>query len=121
MSCLAYLDLEPVRMGLAEDPRTYPWSSHQHHVGLSHDRRITPHALYWRLGNTPFAREAAYAELVRKGLGVAQADAVTRAVWHGWVLGDPAFVADMQKHTQRRLTPARPGRPSKGAVFAPSA
>jgi putative transposase len=115
MSCMAFLDLEPVRQGLAEDPRTYPWSSHRHHVGHCHDRRIAPHALYWRLGNTPFAREAAYAEMVRRGLTRSQCDAMARAVWHGWVLGDAAFVADLQKHTDRRLAPARPGRPRLSA------
>ncbi len=31
---------------------------------------VTPHALYWALGNTPFAREAAYAELVQAGISV---------------------------------------------------
>ena len=65
---MVYLDLNPVRAGQVAQPGDYPWSSHAHWLGLRHDRLLTPHALYWALGNTPFAREAAYAALVQAGI-----------------------------------------------------
>jgi putative transposase len=68
MTCMAYIDLNPVRAGMAADARDYPWSSHGHYAGLRRDKLLTPHPLYWELGNTPFAREAAYVELVRGGV-----------------------------------------------------
>jgi alkylation response protein AidB-like acyl-CoA dehydrogenase len=46
---------------MVSDPSQHPWSSHRHFVGLSCDKLVTPHALFWSLGNTPFAREAALA------------------------------------------------------------
>jgi putative transposase len=69
--------------------------------------------LFWALGNTPFAREEQYAELVRAGLGAGQRQALTDSALSGWVLGDADFVADLQKRTQRRLSKAQPGRPVK--------
>ena len=78
LACMAYIDLNPVRAGMVADARDYPWSSHGHYAGLRHDRLITPHPLYWTLGNTPFAREAAYAELVRAGVAPADARAFDR-------------------------------------------
>lgn len=114
LACMAYLDLNPVRAGVVHDPRQYPWSSHRHFVGQALDRRVTPHALYWSLGNTPFAREAAYTELVRTGLAREQQDAITQSTLHGWALGDPDFVDGLQKRTPRRITKARPGRPTSG-------
>lgn len=112
LACMAYLDLNPVRAGMVSDPGQYAWSSHRHFRGQTNDRRITPHALYWALGNTPFAREAAYTELVRAGLAVDEQKAITQATLQGWALGDAEFVEELQKRTPRRITKARAGRPS---------
>jgi putative transposase len=74
---------------------------------------ITPHPLYWALGNTPFAREAAYAELVNDAGGSTETRvALTQSTLHGWALGDPDFVADLQKKTKRRVSKATAGRPA---------
>lgn len=111
LACMAYIDLNPVRAGLAAKPADYPWSSHGHYVGLKHDKLIAPHALFWGMGNTPFAREAAYADLVSHGLTPGQQDALTQSVLRGWALGSPAFMSDVQKRTGRRLSPRLAGRP----------
>ena len=111
LRCMAYLDLNPVRAALVMEPAQYPWSSHRHGVGQSVDRRLTPPAAYWALGNTPFAREAAYAHLVKEGLPTANERAIVDAALHGWALGDPPFLAQLQQRTPRRVSRGRPGRP----------
>ncbi len=108
---MALIDTAPVRAGLAAEPRDHPWSSHGHYIGLRNDRLITPHALFWTLGNTPFAREAAYADLVHTGLTEAEQQRLGDAVLRGWALGDAAFVANLQKRTERRVSKASAGRP----------
>ncbi|MDP3700176.1 MAG: transposase [Hylemonella sp.] len=112
LACMAYIDLNPVRAGLATLARDYPWSSHAHYAGLRADRMVTPHPLYWELGNTPFAREAAYARLVQEGVTPSQQQALTESALRGWVLGGPDFLAALQKKTERRLSKGNPGRPS---------
>jgi putative transposase len=111
LACMAYIDLNPVRAGLVAEPIDYPWSSHAHYVGRRHDKLISPHALYWELGNTPFSREAAYAELIHAGITAEQQQALTDSVLRGWALGEPDYVADLQKRTQRRVSKGRAGRP----------
>ncbi len=111
LACMVYIDLNPVRAALVAQARDYPWSSHGHYTGLRSDKLITPHPLIWELGNTPFAREAAYAELVQSGLSSVQQTALTDATVRGWALGDPDFVADLQKRTQRRVNQISAGRP----------
>ncbi|OIN91353.1 MAG: transposase [Comamonadaceae bacterium CG1_02_60_18] len=111
LACMVYIDLNPVRAALVSGPQDYPWSSHLHYLGLRQDKFITPHALFWELGNTPFAREAAYAELVQAGIPSVQQTALTDATVSGWALGEPDFVADLQRRTQRRLARAGAGRP----------
>lgn len=111
LTCTAYIDLNPVRAGLASEPADYPWSSHSHYIGRRYDRLVTPHPLYWELGNTPFAREAAYAELVRSGITPEQQHALTDSALRGWALGEATYVADLQKRTARRVSKTRAGRP----------
>lgn len=111
LACMAYIDLNPVRAGMVADAAAYPWSSHNHYTGARLDRLITPHPLYWTLGNTPFAREAAYADLVRAGVAQPAQDALTRSALGGWALGEANFVADLQTRTDRRVAKSKAGRP----------
>lgn len=112
LACMVYIDLNPVRAGTAAQPGAWPWSSHTHYLGQRIDRLVTPHALYWALGNTPFAREAAYAALVQAGIGSGEQAALTDAALRGWALGNADFVAELQKKSPRRVAKARPGRPA---------
>lgn len=113
LPCMVYIDLNPVRAGLVAHASDYPWSSCGHYLGLGlrRDKLLTTHALVWKLGNTPFAREAAYAQLVQTGISPAQQSALTDAVLHGWVLGEPEFITDVQNLTQRRVSKSSAGRP----------
>ncbi|OSZ62858.1 transposase [Hydrogenophaga sp. IBVHS2] len=113
LDCMVYLDLHPVRLGLATEPGAYPWSSHGHYAGLGVQRQVAPPAVYWGLGNTPFAREAAYATAVRTGVGSLREAALVDAVLHGWAWGDEAHLAELQRRTGRRLSRGKPGRPRR--------
>ena len=114
LACMAYIDLNPVRAGLVAQAADYPWTSHGHYIGRQMDKLVTPHPLVWALGNTPFAREAAYAELVQAGVNPVHQSALTQAALSGWALGEPDFVADLQKRTQRRVAKGQAGRPQAG-------
>ena len=114
LACMVYIDLNPVRAGRVLQPTDWRWSSHAHHLGLRPDSLVTPHALYWALGNTPFAREAAYAELVQAGISAGQQAQLTDAALRGWALGEPDFVGEIQKKSTRRVTKSKPGRPPTG-------
>lgn len=113
LACMVYIDLNPVRAGMVAQPEDFRWSSHRHCIGQASNKLVTPHALFWALGNTPFAREAAYAELVRQGLMQRDKDDLTRTALSGWALGSEAFVGSLQEGTTRRLSPGRAGRPFK--------
>ncbi len=111
LACMAYIDLNPVRAGLAATAKDHPWSSHGHYTGQRQDTLITPHDLVWALGNTPFAREAAYAEVVRGGLRQQAQQSLTDATLKGWALGGDDFLADIGRRTERRAVPLKAGRP----------
>lgn len=115
LACMVYMDLNPVRAGMVADPADYRWSSHQHYIGRRVDRLITPHPLYWELGNTPFARDEAYLDLVRTGISEQEKQALTESAMRGWALGEPDYVADLQRRTARRVIRGQAGRPKTKA------
>ncbi len=112
LACMAYIDLNPVRAGLVSNPADFVWSSHGHYIGGPPDQLVTPHPFYWGLGNTPFAREAAYTALVNAGITDQIKADLTRSVISGWVLGEENFVSDLQKLTRRRVGKGVVGRPA---------
>ena len=116
LACMVYIDLNPVRVGLAAHPQDYPWSSYGHYAGLRIDRLVHPHVLFWELGNTPFARESGYREMVEKGVTAQQQIDLTQSAISGWALGDEDFKEGLQKTTGRRLSKSRPGRPVRATA-----
>ena len=111
LACMAYIDLNPVRAGMVTQAADYPWSSHGHYIGRQNEAWLTPHPMYWEMGNTPFAREAEYAAMVQSGIDQKQQQALTSSTLSGWALGEVGFVEGLQKQTARRVNPAKAGRP----------
>ena len=111
LACMAYIDLNPVRAGMVAHAADYGWASHGHYIGRQNEAWLTPHPLYWNMGNTPFAREAAYAAMVQAGVNQEQQQALTSSALSGWALGEKSFVHGLQKQTTRRVNRAKAGRP----------
>ena len=111
LACMAYIDLNPVRAGMVAQAADYLWSSHGHYIGRQNEAWLSPHPLYWEMGNTPFAREAAYAAMVQAGVNQEQQQALTSSALSGWALGEKSFVQGLQKQTTRRVNRAKAGRP----------
>jgi putative transposase len=111
LACMVYIDLNPVRAGMVSQALDHPWSSHAHYVGARQDSWLVPHPLYWALGNTPFAREKAYAELVLSGIEEKKKHALTSAVLGGWALGEDTFTQNLQPMSKRRVSKGKAGRP----------
>jgi putative transposase len=64
LTCMRYIELNPVRAGMAVDPADYLWSSHLvNALGQASDL-IEPHSEYQRLEATAEARQAAYRDLL---------------------------------------------------------
>lgn len=108
-----YIELNPLRAGLATSPDEYLWSSYAHHAGIKPDSLITDHPVYWALGNTPFDREAAYRAMMEQGISQREIDVLTDAMRKGWPLGSESFKALLSKQVSRRVSPAKRGRPQK--------
>lgn len=118
--CYRYLETHPVRAGVTATAVHYPWSSHAHHIGTRVDPLLTDHPLYWSLGNTPFEREAQYKALLEQTLPPEQVALLDATLQKGWVLGDPVFQQLLAQQINRRVAPAKRGRPRKAGPSLPA-
>jgi REP-associated tyrosine transposase len=60
LTCLRYIERNPVEAGMVAAAESYRWSSYRvHALGASHDW-LAPHHLYEKLGSTPADRQAVY-------------------------------------------------------------
>ncbi|MBS1199070.1 MAG: hypothetical protein H6R18_2855 [Proteobacteria bacterium] len=121
LACQRYIELNPVRANMVNDPGQYRWSSYRHNGLQMSDNRLTPHLLYLGLGKTAEARCAAYRDLFRPQLDAAAAEDIRAALRLGMPLGNERFAeAVCQKLGIRRNTGQR-GRPVKEKEVVASA
>jgi len=108
LDCIRY-----VETAVTAEAQDLVWSSAAHHAGRGADPLVTEHAEYWRLGNTPFEREARYRALVDEPLPAATRQRIGDACLKGWPLGSPAFLHGLESQAQRPVAPRRRGRPAR--------
>jgi putative transposase len=111
LEAIVMLETLPVQAGLVARAQDWCWSSAPHHLGQVRDGLITEHPLHWMLGNTPFDRERAHANLLERGLDSAAAGRLDLAVRRSLALGSEAFVSRIASVTGRQFAPRARGRP----------
>ncbi|MGB0954807.1 MAG: transposase [Panacagrimonas sp.] len=111
VSRLIFLDSLPVWSGVAGQAEQYPWSSHGSYAGTEPESWISVPDPYWRLGNTPFERQAVYLRHIREGLDQRQREEIQASVYKGWPMGSAAFLNEVERRSGRRVRPRKAGRP----------
>jgi len=107
LAALRYLDRNPVRAGLVEDPAAYPWSSCTAYAVGARNPLIAFHPSYLALSPYPKVRQRHYRTLLAPSDDPIVDGRDPRWTTHRAV-GSPAFVA--------RYAPRRRGRPKSGAM-----
>ena len=110
-ACSRYIELNPVRAGLAKTPRDFRWSSYKANAEGKADPLITPHPLYMDLGTTPEARAAAYRSLFDGALPEDALGAIRGAINGGWPIGAESFAGLVSRHAGQSMLKGRRGRP----------
>ena len=121
LPAMVWLESLPVSTGQVGAPAQWPWSSAAEHAGLGGAGpaglrpALTDHPDYWREGDTPFARQAAWRDRLATGLGESQRPPIEAALAGQWALGEKIFLAHLGRLASRRVSPAPRGRPRKAA------
>lgn len=108
-----YIELNPVRAMMVNDPAEYAWSSYRCN-GLGKQRGLlTPHDLYMQLGSGAKERQQNYRALFITHVENDLLDDIRKATQQGMVLGNKRFIDELESLSGRRLQVKRPGRPKK--------
>jgi putative transposase len=65
LACGSYVELNPVRAKMVEDPKDYPWSSYRAYAYGRRDRLVDEHPVYLQLSEDEGERRRKYREFVR--------------------------------------------------------
>lgn len=113
MPAMVYIETLSVQQQSTPDPVEFARSSVAAHLGRRRDALLSDHPAYWSVGNTPFEREQAHADILVRGVLPEQRRALETALARGLALGDPRFLETLQKYTNRPVRPRSRGRPRK--------
>lgn len=113
LTCMRYIELNPVRADMVRTPAQYRWSSYRCNGQGKEDERVTPHPLYMALGRTRVARQEAYKALFKAHLDKEVLGSIRSAWQTGTPLGNDYFRQKIEDRLKRKVGQARRGRPNK--------
>ena len=96
MKLMRYIELNPVRAGMAAHPRDYVWSSYARNADAGEGANadwVTPHPVYLGLAPDPSERLNAYRAFFDTAIDVADLAQIRECTHKGWALGGEQFRA----------------------------
>lgn len=111
LSCQRYIELNPVRAAMVDDPAHYRWTSYRHNALGQTNPYLTPHSLYRAIGRDDTERQAAYRDLFRAQLDGKAIDDIRLALNQNQPLGNSRFYAKIEAVTGHRREARPRGRP----------
>ena len=111
LTCMRYIELNPVRAGMVGHAGDYRWSSYGANAQGRPDALLSAHPLYTSLGASDVERQVAYRELFRHHLDNDLLHEIRDALNHEIVLGRSYFKDKIEEMTQRQTRLGLPGRP----------
>ena len=111
LDCMRYIELNPVRAAMVDDPAHYRWTSYRANALGQGNVMVSPHPLYLALESTDAARQSAYRALFRAHLEQAGIDDIRLALNQSQPLGDSRFHARIARMVGERRQARPRGRP----------
>ncbi len=111
LACQRYIELNPVRANMVNDPAHYRWSSYRSNALGQSSAILTPHPLYQSLGATGEERQSAYRALFRAQLDAEAISDIRLALNQNQPLGNERFYRHIEQMTGQRRESKPRGRP----------
>jgi putative transposase len=116
LTCQRYIELNPVRAAMVDDPAHYRWTSYRANALGKADDLLTPHGVYLGLDREPKRRQAAYRALFRAELDQEAIGELRLALNQNQPLGNARFLARIAKSAGERREAKPRGRPRLTSV-----
>ena len=118
LTCMRYIEMNPVRANMAENPAAYGWSSYRYNAMGEPNELLTPHDEYRCLGKNENERWAAYRHLFDDHSSAWDLAAIRDATNKGWPLGSDPFKQMIQNQLGVRVAPTTRGGDRKSKEFS---
>jgi putative transposase len=113
ITCMRYIELNPVRAAMVGLPAEYPWSSHRDNASGTPGGLLTPHEQYLRLAREAPERGTAYRALFTGAMAPEEVERIRVALAKSRVLGSKDFCRALKTQLCRNVDVTPPGRPRK--------
>jgi len=111
--CQRYIELNPVRAGMVEEPGEYPWSSYRANALGEESPLLEQHPFYLGLASSKKERISSYQKLFETALTDGVINEIRRSTNGNFVLGSDRFKHEISKALGCRVTAGKSGRPRK--------
>lgn len=112
-ACSRYIEMNPLRAGLAGDPLDYEYSSYHHKVGARKENFLDYDPFYLSLGSTDTERHIHYKEEFRKAIPEGEWKSIQEGINRNSVFGNEKFRNQIEQAIGRKITQKDRGRPRK--------
>lgn len=113
LSCMRYIETNPVRAGMVDHPAKYRWSSYAANAQGVDNAVIHAHEQYLVLGDRPETRQAAYRGLFEIKADANELDIIRASLCSGTPLGNEFFKQQIEVMAGRKVGLIKPGRPGQ--------
>lgn len=101
LTCQRYIELNPLRARITDDPAAYRWSSCAAHLGERTRPLLTPHPAWQALGRDPATRATAWRHLLDEAIGDEEMTKIRRYLQQQRAWGRDDFQAMVEAKTKR--------------------
>jgi len=113
LACYRYIELNPVRANMVGHPSEYRWSSYLPNAEGRKSGLLQGHPEYLQLGRTQDSRLQNYRSLFSGNQATALVGEIRLATNGNYALGNDRFKQEISGALKRRVSPGKPGRPTK--------
>lgn len=113
LTCMRYIELNPVRANMVNTPGRYRWSSYRANAQNADNHLITEHSLYLGLSRSRLHRSEAYKSLFKAHIENEELTSIQASVQTGTPLGNDYFKAKIERKLKLKVGQDRRGRPKR--------
>ena len=113
LACCRYVELNPVRAGMVDNPAKYRWSSCPAKVGAEQMAWLDLDPFYLSLGRSAARRAEKYAAWLSETIPEAELTLIRETIQRGQLTAGAKFAGEISEKIGRRMELRGPGRPKK--------
>jgi len=111
LSCIRYVEMNPVRAGMVVGPRQYRWSSYRERMGLVDKTQLDYDTSFLALADECKQRRGKYKEYMQQSITNGEMRLIRTALQRNKLTGNARFTDEIEERIGERIESRDRGRP----------